>query len=147
MLEVGDAPTDLSAKVTIVRESKDGVAVSLSYRRSVTSEVLGREAVGVDDRAVGVRCMPLEPRKCGRAEIEADPLEVVDPLQQEAVAIEESRLRVRLVALRCDSLIPVRVRRGGRALFYRSGERIGARRLIEMAVNANVVLTAQNQSI
>ena len=112
--------------------------VNLGQRIAVAAAPLPAQPVGLDDplvdlgRGVG---HPLEER---RAEIEADPGIVVQEVDDPPLAVEQPRARVGGVALAGDPLVPV-VEGGGGVLDLDDVEPgILARRLVEVAVDADI---------
>ena len=135
--EIANAPLHLRAAIAIVCQRQDHVVVGLGDRRAVSAEALAAHAVGVENRRVRRRRVFLKPAEKRRSEVETDRRVVVDDLHDAVVRVENARRCVRLVALGCDPLVPVVVRRGGVLRLHRLEPRVLPRRLVKMSVNAD----------
>ncbi len=96
--------------------------------------------IGGEDGLVDFRGLFLEPDEQGRAEIEADFGVVVDDLLDVPFAVENARGGIGGVALGGDALVPVVVRVGGILEFDGFEPGIFPRRLVEVAVDADVAI-------
>ena len=138
MLEVADAPEHLRPFVPGVGQGQDRVVVDLGDRRAVSRESSSTRVVGLDHGAVGRRVAVLQPAQQGRPEVEADPLVVADATGDASAVVEDRRGRVGRVALGRDPLVPVVVRVGRFLPLDLPRPGIVARRLVEVAVDAEV---------
>ena len=112
--EVEDPPSHVRADVALVAEREDGVAVGLG-------DGAAGHAVGIDDAAVHVGVVRLEPRQKRGADVERQ-------------LLEGAQLGVGSVALGGDALVPVVERRGPRLLGHDARPGVFARRLVEVPV-------------
>src|SRR5690348_3539624 len=85
-----------------------------------------------------MRSFLLHPEQERRSEVEADLGVVVHQLHDALLVIQQSRYGIRRVTFRGDALVPVMVRVSGVLKFDRFERWILSRRLIEVAVNANI---------
>src|SRR5690348_10414248 len=85
-----------------------------------------------------MRSFLLHPEQERRSEVEADLGVVVHQLHDALLVIQQSRYGIRRVTFRGDALVPVVVRVSGVLKFDRFERWILSRRLIEVAVNANI---------
>jgi len=138
VLEVGNAPADLGAGVAFIRERHDDVVVNLRKRGAVAAVARGAGFVGVLNHAIGAGSEIGEPaQECG-AEVVAHARVVVEDAYDLALLVLNARGAVGRVALAGDALIPIVIR--GCGVLHLNGFKPGvfARRLIEMAVDADV---------
>ena len=140
VLEVSDAPADLGTGVALGGERHDDVVVNLSECGAVSSEALRGGRVGVEDHAVAAGGEVLQPAQKGGAEVEAHPRIVIEDADDLILLVGDARGAVGGVALRGDALVPVMVGRGGVLDFDGFEPRIFARRLVEVAVDADIML-------
>src|SRR5579871_5801280 len=135
MAEINDAPVYLRAQIALVTQWQNRMIVGLRDGAAVAIVSFATELVGRNDARGGFRVGNFEPSHQRRPEVETQVGVVVYDALDLALAVNDARVRVRAVALRVDALVPVM--RRTRALFAldRSGPRIFARRLIEMAMN------------
>ena len=140
MLEVGDAPADLGAGVALGGERHDDVVVDLGEGGAVVGVERGAGLVGVLDHAVGAGSEVFEPAEERGAEVEAHAGVVVDDADDLALLVDDAGGAVGGVALGGDALVPVVVGSGG--VLELDGFKPGvlARRLVEVAVDAEVTL-------
>ena len=140
VLEVGDAPADLGAGVALGCERHDDVVVDLGEGGAVVGVEAGAGLVGVLDHAIGAGSEVFEPAEQGGAEVEAHARVVVEDADDLAVAVDDAGGAVGGVALGGDALVPVVV--GGGGFLELDGLQPGilARRLVEVAVDAEVAL-------
>ena len=140
MAEIGDSPGDLCALVPGVGQREDHMVVGLGQGRPVPPERFPAFSVGLHHGAVGPRLVLFEPGQEGRTEVEAGLDVIVHDVDDLLVLAQDARGRVGAVAFGRDALVPVVVGEG-RVLdldFLQPG--IFPRRLIEVAVQANMAL-------
>ena len=137
MFEVGDAPADLGEGVAAAGERHDDVVVDLGEGGAVAAVALRAGLVGVEDHLVGAGSLVGEPAEQGGAEVEAHARIVVDDAHDLVLAVGDARGAVGGVALGGDAVVPVVVGRGG--VLHLDGLEPGvlARRLVEVAVDAD----------
>ena len=140
VLEVGDAPANLRDGVAPAGQRQDDVVVDLRDGRAVAAVALRAGAVGVQDGAVGARGLLRHPLQQGGAEVVAHALVVVDDAHDLALAVGDARGAVGRVALRADALVPIVVGRGRLLHLDRLQPGVLARRLVEVAMHADVAL-------
>ena len=94
--------------------------------------------VGISDHAIRTWRIFFEPREQGRPEVEADPRIVVHDANDLVLAVDDARGPVGRIAFGGDPFIPIVVGRG--RILGLDGFKPGifSRRLIKMAVNADV---------
>ena len=126
--------------VAAAGERHDDVVVDLRDGRAVAAVALGAGAVGVEDHAIGAGRFVGEPLQQRGAEIEAHARVVVDDADDLVLAVGDARGAVGGVALGGDALVPVVVGRGGVLHFDGFEPGILAGRLVEVAVDADVML-------
>jgi hypothetical protein len=138
--EVGDAPADLGAGVALGGERHDDVVVDLGERGAVVGVADGADLVGILDHAVDAGSEVLEPTEEGGAEVEAHAGVVVDDADDLLLLVDDAGGAVGGVTLGGDALVPVVV--GGGGVLELDGFEPGvlARRLVEVAVDADVAL-------
>src|SRR5581483_7592462 len=83
---------------------------------------------------------PLDPRKQGRAEIEADKIVIVDELRGGAARLVDRTLEIGAVTFAEYPLIPIVIRGRARLGFDLLGPGVLAGRLVEMAVDADELI-------
>ena len=141
MPEVGQAPAHLGDLVATAAERQDRVPVRLRDRVPVSSRRAARP-VGLQDRAVDVRTLVLEPCHERGADVEREGGEIVHDVEDAVLRVDPSRRGVRRVALGGDTRVPV-VERGGGILDLDALEPGAlARRLVEVAVDCDESGTA-----
>ena len=118
----------------------DDVVVDLRHGGAVSAVALGAGLVRVQDHAVGARGLVGEPLQQGGAEVEAHARVVVHDANDFVLAVGDARGAVGRVALGGDALVPVVLGRGG--VLHLDGFEPGilARRLVEVAVHADVAV-------
>ena len=136
-LEIANAPAHLRPFVARVRQRQDHVVVDLRDRGAVSLEAVAADAIGIDDGVIRLGRACLEPGDERRPDVEVDGRVVVDDAEDAVARIEDSRRRVRRVALGGDALVPVVIRVRRVLRLDRFQPRILARRLIEVAVNGD----------
>jgi hypothetical protein len=136
--EVGDAPADLGDAVLLVGEGQDDVVVDLGHGGAVAGEALSTEPVRVEDAAVDARGVFFKPGEEGGTEVEADAGVVVDDADDLLALVEHAAGAVGGVALGGDALVPVMEGSGGVLGLDGFEPGIFARRLVEVAVDAEV---------
>jgi hypothetical protein len=136
-LEVGDAPPHLGRAIARRGQRHDQVVVGLGHRRAVAAEPRTARAIGGDHRLVDVGRIVLEPRQQGRPDVEAHPLVVIDDRDDLVVVVDDAGRGVGPVALGGDPVVPVAVRVRGRLGLHRLQPRVLARRLVEVAMDAD----------
>ena len=104
----------------------------------MTGKILLTFPVRCQDRCVDAGRFGFEPIKQRRPEIETDLGVVVDEVDDLVLAVQDARDGVRRITFRTDALVPVVVRVGGVLKLDRLKPSIFSRRLVEMAVNADV---------
>src|SRR6185369_14839771 len=147
-LEIAQSPDDLGAAVAGARERQDRMRVALRDRRAVTGKTTNGIAIAGHERFVDVALLARKIREKRRAEIEAH-VRVVHELALAEVALgvrQQARCAVRAIALFGDALVPVVRRRGTGLRFDAAGPRIFARRLVEVAVDAERRLSHHGSS-
>ena len=140
VLEVGDAPADLGAGVALGGQRHDDVVVDLGERGAVVGVEGGAGLVGVLNHAVGAGREVFKPTEQRGAEVEAHARVVVDDADDLALLVDDAGGTVGGVALGGDALVPVMV--GGGGVLELDGFEPGvlARRLVEVAVDAEIAL-------
>ena len=113
-LEVAQSPADLDPPIGRGREWQDRVMEGLREAIDAT--------VAFDEPAIRDRIAVLKPARQGRSEIPRHVTEIAD-------------LGVRPIALGADAGRPVVCRRGRRVRRHPTAERVGPRRLVEVAVD------------
>ena len=117
-------------------ERHDLVVVDLGERVAVAAAGGHAGAVGLHDGpAHTAGRLPLQPREQRGPDVERDPLEVVDDVEDAVGVVDAAGGRVGRVALGGDALVPVVV--GGGRVLHLDGLQPGvlARRLVEVAVD------------
>ena len=140
VLEVGDAPADLRAGVALAGERHDHVVVDLRDGGAMAAIAFGAGAIGVLDHAIGAGREVRQPTQQRRPEVEADARVVVEDADDFVRLVGDAGGAVGGVALGGNALVPVVVGRGGVLHFDGFEPRVFARRLIKMAVDADVML-------
>ena len=135
VLEVPPPPADLGAHVARGRERQERVTERGGPRVAVTGARMARD-VRTPDRREDLRGVRLQPGEQRRAEVEARPLVAVDEVAEPAGRVEHTGLGVRGVALAGDACVPVAVGRRRGFGSDHSQPRMLARRLVEVAVQA-----------
>ena len=125
-------------------ERHDDVVVDLRDGGAVAAVALGAGDVGVEDAAIGAGSFVGEPVEQGGAEVEAHARVVVDDADDLVLAIDDARGAVGGVALGGDALVPVVVGRGGVLDLDGLEPGILARRLVEVAVHADVTVDGRS---
>ncbi len=100
-------------------------------------EALAAHPVGLEHRAVGLGLVPGQPRQQSGSEVEADGCVVVHDADDAAVRVEYPGVGVGRIAFGRDALVPVVVRVGRVLELDRLQPGVLARRLVEVAVNAD----------
>ena len=139
-LEVGDAPADLSERVAAAGERHDDVVVDLRDGGAVAAVAVGAGVVGVEDAAIGAGSFVGEPLEQGGAEVEAHAGVVIDDADDLVLAVGDAGGAVGGVTLGGDALVPVVVGRGGVLDLDGFEPGVLARRLVEVAVHADVTV-------
>ena len=141
VLEVGDAPADLRDGVAPAGQRQDDVVVDLRDapsrgRRSAARWLRSASRM----RAIGARSLVGHPLQQGGAEVEAHARVVVHDAHDLVLAVGDARGAVGRVTLRGDALVPVVIGRGGVLHLDRLQPGVLARRLVEVAMHADVPL-------
>ena len=147
VFEVGDAPADLGDGVAAAGERHDDVVVDLGERGAVAAVTLGAGAVGVEDHAIGARGFVGDPLEQGGAEVEAHAGVVVDDADDFVLAVGDAGGAVGGVALGGDAVVPVVIGRGGVLDFDGFEPGILARRLVEVAMHADVAVGGRGDGL
>ena len=113
---------------------RDGVAVA--------AEALAARAVGLEDRAVDVRALALEPASSVGPKLKLIAGVVVDDVEDAVLRVEDARRGVRRVALGGDALVPVVKRSRGVLDLDALQPGVLARRLVEVPVDCDESGTA-----
>ncbi len=144
MLEVGNAPADLRHPVARIGQGHDDVVVDLGHGRAMAAIAQHALPVGIADHAIGARRIFFQPGEQGRPEVEADARVVVHDADDLVLAIDDARGAIGRIAFRRDALVPIVV--GCRRIFglHRFEPGVFSRRLIKMAVNAEVAFRGGN---
>ena len=132
--EVGQAPSHLGDFVAAAAERKDRVSVRLRDRIPVSSDRTTCP-ISLQDRAVDVRALQLEPRHKRGTDVERERGEVVHDVQDAVLRVDGPRRRVRAVTLGGDAGVPVVIRRGGVLDFDALEPWALTGRLVEVAVD------------
>ena len=102
-------------------------------------------AIGIDDAPVDFQVLVLHPGKQGRAEIEADLGVVIDDFTNVGVYIQDSRCAVGRITLGGYAFIPIVIGIGRFLIFNGFQPGILTWRLVEMGVNADVVVLVHDR--
>src|SRR5262249_21168248 len=102
------------------------------------AETLLALAVGVENGAIHLGCVPGHPREERWAEVEADAGVVVDNPRDAAARVQNACRRAWSVALSGDALVPVVIGIGRLLQFNGFQPRVFPWRLVEVPVNADV---------
>src|SRR6185312_12622229 len=138
VLEIADSPQDLSVPVMVVGQRQDHMVVSLRDRRSMAGESFLTQSVGFQNCAIDLRLLHFHPRQQGWAKVEADFGVVVGDFRDLSFTVENARGGIRRVALGSDALVPI-VEGISRVLQFDGFKpRILSRRLIKVAMNADI---------
>ncbi len=137
MFEVSDAPPDLGACISLVRQGHDDVVVDLRDRRAVAGVALHAGGVRIEDHPVGPGREIGQPTQQRGPEVEAHPRVVVHDADDLGLLVLDARGAVRGVALGGDPVIPVVVRRRGLLHLHCFQPGVFAWRLIEMSVHTD----------
>lgn len=135
--KIAQAPQNLRLFVALVAQRQDGVVVDLRQRRAVAGKTKHALLVGKQNGFVHPAQMCGHPRQQRRAVVETDALVVADDVGDAALAIQDARKTVGLVALGADAFIPIVIGEGAVLDFDGAKPRIFAGRLVEMTVDAN----------
>ena len=128
------SPQRISVRMSRARgEREDRVVVGLRDRGAGV-------AVRGDHPVVGRRCVPRQPRRQRRADVEAEQAVVVHDRHDHAVVVDDPGEGVGPVALGLDALVPVVERRGRRLDRHLLGPGVLAGRLVEVPVDREVEL-------
>ena len=146
MLEVCDAPADLGAGVALGGERHDDVVVDLGEGGAVVGVEGGAGLVGVLDHAVGAGSEVFEPAEQGGPEVEAHARVVVDDADDLMLVVDDAGGAVGGITLGGDALVPVMVGRGGFLKLDGFKPGVLARRLVEVAVDAEITLWEERWS-
>ena len=138
MREVLDPPDYLGGPVAQAGQRHDQVVVRLGDRRAVAGVARPALAVGRQNGLVGFGLLCLQPRQQGRAKVKADLAVVVDDRDDPALAVQDAGCGVGRIALGGDPRVPVVVWVGRVLQLDRLEPRVFARRLVKMAVDADV---------
>src|SRR5207248_7872355 len=87
-LKVFDAPQDLRTLVARVRQRKNGVIVSLRYRRAMTGKPAPTLSITIENSLIPFRGALFHPRQQSWPEVEADTGIVVDDLRNAMLGIQ-----------------------------------------------------------
>ena len=138
MLEIGDPPADLGDAVARVSQGHDDVVVNLGQCGSMSCVAQHTLPVGIADHAIGARRVFFQPGEQGGPEVEADARIVVHDPDDLVLPVHDARGAVGGITFGGDAFVPVVV--GGCRVLRLDGLEPGilARRLVEMAVNADV---------
>ena len=136
--EVAYAPYDLRFLVAWVGQRHDHVVVRLCDGRAVAAEVFLALVVSLANTCEKLRDFLLHPEQERRAEIEADLRVIVHELDDAMLVIEQTRLCIGRVAFRRHAFVPIVVGIGGILELDSLERRIFARRLVKVAVHADV---------
>ena len=141
MAEVGQAPAHLGDLVATAAERQDRVPVRLRDGVPVPPRRAARP-VSLQDRAVDVRTLVLEPCHQRGADVEREGGEVVHDVEDAILRVDPSRRDVRRVALGGDARIPVVKRSRGVLDLDALQPGTLARRLVEVPVDCDESGTA-----
>jgi len=118
------------------------VVIDLGHGGAMSPETLLTQPVRLNELFVNVRLVTLHPGQEGRTEIEVYLGIIIDNIDDAHFRVQDARSGVGAVALGGDPFVPI-VKRLGRILhldFFQPG--ILPRRLVKMAMNANVTIHA-----
>src|SRR5262245_44430397 len=104
----------------------------------MTGKIFLTFPIGFENCVINIRSFRFKPGEQGRTEVETDLRIIVDETDDLVFAIENPRHGIRSIALRGHPLIPVMIRICRILQLDVFEPRILARRLVEMAVNANI---------
>ena len=138
VLEVANPPENLRLLVAPVGERHEHVVVRLRHRGSVAGEARTTGCVCRENVGIRVWRFPLQPRQKRRTEVEADSRVIVLDFHDAVGVVEDSRRRVRRVALGSDPLVPVVIRGRGILKLELLEPGVLARWLVEVSVDADV---------
>jgi hypothetical protein len=116
------------------------MVICLGYGGAVAGEAPLALAVGLAESLIDLRGVRLQPGEERRPEVEADPGVVVDDALDQPVLIKDPRGGVGSVALNGNPLVPVMIRTSPVLLLYDLQPGILSRRLVKMAVDAEIAL-------
>ncbi len=122
----------------VIGQRHDDVVVDLGHCRAVSIVAQHALPVGIADHAIGAGRIFFQPGEQGRPEVEADARVVVHDADDLVLAIDDARGAVGRIAFRGDPFVPVVVGRGRILGLDRFEPGVFSRRLIKMAVNADV---------
>src|ERR1019366_3751620 len=136
--KIPHSPLDLSHFVPAIGERKDHVVVTLRQSGSMTGKPFRTPLVGLKNRLANLGSLVFHPGQKSGSEVETHLGVVVEQFDDAILGVNNSRSRVRSVALGRNALIPVVIRIGGVLQLNRLKVRVFARGLIEMPMDANV---------
>jgi hypothetical protein len=138
MLKIPYPPDDLGSLVPAVSEGHDHMVVNLGEPVAVAGPQLDAMAVSLDDGLIYLRCLCFHPGEERRAKIEAYLSIVAHDVHDASLVVEDPRGGIRGIAFGGHPLVPIVIGVGGVLDLERFQPGIFPRRLIEMAMDAQI---------